>query len=61
MRLFAGLDVSLAKTVICVICERGEIIKEAEVESKPEVLTRWPGDLDDSIATIGLGAGPLLQ
>lgn len=61
MRLLVGLDVSLAKTAICVISEHGKIIKEAEVESEPEVLTRWLGDLDGNIAAISLEAGPLLQ
>jgi hypothetical protein len=29
MRLFVGLDVSLAKTAICVVSEHGKIVKEA--------------------------------
>jgi EAL domain-containing protein (putative c-di-GMP-specific phosphodiesterase class I) len=41
MRLFIGLDVSLAKTAIGVISEHGKIIKEAEAASEPEVLVRW--------------------
>ncbi len=61
MRLFVGLDVSLAKTAICVISEHGKIMKEAEAESEPEVLTHWLGDLDGSIVAIVLGAGPLSQ
>lgn len=61
MKLFVGLDVSLSKTSVCVISEHGKIIKEAETESEPEVLTRWLDDLDGSIAAIGLEAGPLSQ
>ncbi|MEV8468647.1 IS110 family transposase, partial [Fluviibacterium sp. DFM31] len=61
MRLFVGLDVSLAKTAICVLSEHGKIIKEAEVASEPEMLVRWLGDLDGRIAAIGLEAGPLSQ
>jgi len=41
MRLFVGLDVSLAKTAICVISEHGKIMKEAQVASEPEELVRW--------------------
>lgn len=37
MRLFVGLDVSLAKTAICVISEHGKIIVEAEAASEPEI------------------------
>ena len=61
MRLFVGLDVSLAKTAICVISEHGKILKEAEVPSEPEALARWIGAQDGTIAAIGLEAGPLSQ
>lgn len=61
MKLFVGLDVSLVKTSICVISEYGKIITEAEAESEPEVLAQWLNNLGGSIASIGLGAGPLSQ
>jgi len=40
MRLFVGLDVSLAKTAICVISEHGKIVKETQAASEPEALLR---------------------
>ncbi|WP_323036376.1 transposase [Pararhodobacter sp.] len=61
MRLFVGLDVSLAKTAICVISEHGKIMKEAQVASEPEELVRWIGEQEGTIAAIGLEAGPLSQ
>ena len=61
MRLFVGLDVSLAKTAICVISEHGNIMKEAQVASEPEALVTWVGEQNGSIAAIGLEAGPLSQ
>jgi transposase len=61
MRLFVGLDVSLEKTAICVVSEHGKIEREAQAASEPEALTRWIGDLDGTIAAIGLEAGPLSQ
>lgn len=61
MKLFIGLDVSLAKTTVCVVSEHGQIVKEAETESEPEALARWLDELDGSIAAIGLEAGPLSQ
>ena len=61
MRLFVGLDVSLAKTAICVISEHGKIVKEAQVASEPDALVNWVGEQDGSIAVIGLEAGPLSQ
>lgn len=39
MKLFVGLDVSLAKTAVCVLTEHGEIIEEVEVTSEPEPLS----------------------
>nr|WP_281414344.1 transposase [Thalassovita aquimarina] len=55
------MDASLAKTAICVVSEHGKIIKEADAASEPETLAHWLGDLDGSIAAIGLEAGPLSQ
>ena len=61
MDYYAGLDVSLEKTAICVISEHGKIAREAQAASEPEALTRWMGNLDGTIAAIGLEAGPLSQ
>lgn len=61
MRLFVGLDVSLAKTAICVVSEHGKIVREAEVKSEPEPLLEWLQALDGEIAALGLEAGPLSQ
>lgn len=61
MKLFVGLDVSLEKTAICVINAHGKIVREAQAASEPEALARWIGDLDGTIAVIGLEAGPLSQ
>jgi len=43
MKLFVGMDGSLAKTAIRASGEHGEIVEEAEAASEPEVLVRWPG------------------
>lgn len=61
MRLSIGLDVSLAKTAICVISEHGKIVREAETTSEPEVLSRWLSELAGRVAAVGLEAGPLSQ
>lgn len=61
MRLFVGLDVSLAKTAICVISEHGKVVREAEVASDPEPLIAWLQALDGTVAAVGLEAGPLSQ
>ena len=41
MNVFIGMDVSLASTAICVLGERGRIVKEAEVASEPEALVAF--------------------
>lgn len=61
MKLFIGLDVSLAKTGVCVVSEHGQIVKEAKTGSEPEALMRWLAERDGSIAAIGLEAGPRSQ
>jgi len=38
MRYFAGLDVSLEETAICVVDETGRIVKETRAESEPSAL-----------------------
>lgn len=59
MRLFIGLDVSLAKTAVCAIDEHGKIVKEAQVPSVPEALERFVEEIGGEVSTIGLEAGPL--
>ena len=38
MEHYAGLDVSLELTSVCVVDARGEIVREAKVASEPEAL-----------------------
>lgn len=38
MKYFAGLDVSLEETAICIVDESGRIVKEARAASEPEAL-----------------------
>ncbi len=38
MKYFAGLDVSLEETAICVVDEVGRMIKEARAASEPDAL-----------------------
>lgn len=61
MRLFIGLDVSLAKTAVCVVSEHGKIVCEAEVVSEQAPLLEWLRSLEGNIAALGLEAGPLSQ
>jgi hypothetical protein len=38
---YAGLDVSLELTSVCIVDERGGIVCEAKVASEPEALIRF--------------------
>ena len=41
MKYFAGLDVSLDETAICVVDEDGIVIGEGKAVSEPKDLVRW--------------------
>lgn len=56
MRYFAGLDVSLEETAICVVEESGGIVREARVASEPEVLIGFFASLGMVMERIGLEA-----
>jgi hypothetical protein len=58
---FAGSDVSLELTSVCIVDERGAIIREAKVASEPEVLIGFLRAQELEIARVGLEAGPLSQ
>ena len=56
MRYFAGLDVSLEETAICVVDEAGVIVKEARAASEPQALCDALRRLDLPLERIGLEA-----
>jgi transposase len=61
MEYYAGIDVSLESSSICVVDASGRIVREAKVASEPVALTAWCKGLGLNIARIGLEAGPLSQ
>jgi transposase len=61
MEHYAGIDVSLESSSVCVVDATGRIIREAKVTSDPEVLTAWFKGLGVGLSRIGLEAGPLSQ
>src|SRR3954464_15020456 len=58
---YAGIDVSLERSSVCVVDGAGRIVREAKVPSEPEALVRFIGQLGVVVARIGLEAGPLSQ
>jgi transposase len=58
---FAGLDVSVKQTSICIVDDTGRIVREAKVTSEPEALLAVLKNLAFHFKRIGLEAGPLSQ
>jgi len=58
---YAGIDVSLKDSAICIVDGAGKIVREAKVESEPTALITWFGSLGLTLERIGLEAGPLSQ
>ena len=59
MEHYAGIDVSLEQSSVCVVDATGRVVREAKVASEPETLVRWFAELALPLARIGLEAGPL--
>ena len=61
MNHYAGIDVSLKDSSVCVVDTSGKIVREDTVASEPEALIAWFSSLGFEIARIGLEAGPQSQ
>jgi transposase len=61
MEHYAGIDVSLELSSVCVVDATGRIVREAKVASEPEALVAWFRGLGTELTRIGLEAGPLSQ
>ena len=58
---FAGLDVSVKDTSVCIVDDVGKIIREVKVASEPEALLGVLKNTAYRFKRIGLEAGPLSQ
>jgi hypothetical protein len=58
---YAGLDVSLEQTSVCVVDAQGQVVREAKVASEPEALVGFLRGQQLAIGRVGLEAGPLSQ
>src|SRR5437867_7147299 len=58
---FAGLDVSVKETSVCIVDDTGRIVREVKVASEPEALLQVLKGSIYHFKRIGLEAGPLSQ
>jgi transposase len=61
MNYYAGIDVSLEASSVCVMDGTGKVVREGKVASEPQALIAWFSLLGLSLTRIGLEAGPLSQ
>lgn len=61
MKHYAGLDISVKETSICIVDEAGRICREAKIPSHPDDLMRLLKDPPWRLVRVGLDAGPLSQ
>ena len=58
---FAGLDVSVKETSVCIVDDTGKLVREVKVASEPEALLSVLKSPAYRFRRIGLEAGPLSQ
>jgi transposase len=58
---FAGLDVSVEETSVCIVDDTGRIVREVKVASEPEELLAVLKNPAYHFKRIGLEAGPMSQ
>ena len=61
MEHFAGLDVSVKETSVCIVDETGKLVREVKVASEPDALLQVLTNDAYCFKRIGLEAGPLSQ
>jgi len=61
MNHFAGLDVSVKETSVCIVDDTGKLVREVKVASEPEALLPVLTNPIYRFKRIGLEAGPLSQ
>jgi hypothetical protein len=53
MKYFAGLDVSLDETAICIVDEDGVVIREGKAASEPDCIHTHPSLFGNYALTLG--------
>ena len=58
---YAGIDVWLEQSSVCVVDATGRIVREGKVPSEPEALVAFLREVGVTLERVGLEAGPLSQ
>jgi transposase len=58
---YAGIDVSVKASSVCVVDATGKIVREGKVPTEPTALIAWFSSLGLKLVRIGLEAGPFSQ
>jgi hypothetical protein len=58
MEHYAGIDVSLESSSVCVVDASGKIVRESKVASEPAALIDWFASFGFELVRVGLEAGP---
>jgi transposase len=61
MTHYAGLDVSVRTTSVCIIDEAGKVVREKRIPTEPAAIIAVLNEAGVSLHRIGLEAGPLSQ
>ena len=61
MEHYAGLDVSLKETSVCIVDRAGQVLREVKVATEPQAILAILADEAFTIERIGLEVGPLSQ
>jgi transposase len=61
MDQYAGIDVSLECSSVCVVDASGRVIREGKIATHPAALIAWLSSLGVNLVRVGLEAGPQSQ
>jgi transposase len=61
MQHYAGIDVSLEQSSVCIVDASGKRVTEAKIASDPQALVKFFEGLGFPVTRIGLEAGPMSQ
>ena len=61
MDYYAGIDVSVKESSVCVVDATGKVVREGKVATEPAALIAWFRAVGLKLVLLGLEAGPLSQ